>query len=131
MARHGGEEIVALDRQQLQVAESDHRRRAWNVAQERNLAEVVAGMQRLDALPVDLDPRLAVNEHVETVARVALADHLLPGAHELRSSLVRQLLDDRRGEGAEDVDRPQELGVGRGSGSFDVEAPQSRPPERS
>ena len=63
VARDGRDEDVALERDELDVGDGGHGGRARHVAEERDLAERLAGAERA---PEDLD--LAALDHVEAVA---------------------------------------------------------------
>ena len=65
-----------------------HRRGARDVAQQRDLAEAIAAPKRRAGAPVDRDLELAVGDHVEAVAGLALADDHRPG-RDVRGSSAR------------------------------------------
>src|SRR5690606_3503599 len=67
-------EAAAVDHLRGEVARRRHRRVAGLVDEQRQLAEVVAGLERRDLLTVALDPGGAAGEDDELAAQLALAD---------------------------------------------------------
>src|ERR1051325_44187 len=72
MPRDDADEVVALERVELQVLECPHRRRPRHVAQQSDLAEEVAGPELARRRAVDVDLRPPGLDHVEAVAVLAL-----------------------------------------------------------
>src|SRR5215210_5353744 len=78
-ARHGRQEVLALERQQAEVRLGRHRRGPGNVPQQGDLAEVIARPQASDLAPSHRDDRPALLQHEEPIARLAFTDHARPG----------------------------------------------------
>ena len=72
--RDGREEVVALEREQLDVGGRGDRRRARYVAEQGDLAEAFARLEDARRLAVDADLHLARRKHVVAVAVVALPE---------------------------------------------------------
>src|ERR687895_1146054 len=71
---NSGEEVLAFEREHLRGRTNRHRRRARDVVQEGDLAEVVARPERARLGARDLHPQLPVGDEVEAVADLADAD---------------------------------------------------------
>src|SRR6266567_9427085 len=111
MAGHGADELVPLEREQIHVGKRRHGRRAWDVAEERDLPEVIAHVHAPGRLVVDSDLDFSRCEDVEAVAMLSLSDDLPSGRNVHQLELVSQLLEGRRGKWTEDRDRLEELQV--------------------
>ena len=79
MAGERDEKDLALERIEVDVGAGCHRRRARHVVQQCDLAETVTAVQRRDVVSRCNDVDLAVGDHVEAVAVLALSDHVGPG----------------------------------------------------
>src|SRR4051812_760216 len=77
-SRHGGDERVPVEPIQVDVGAARHGGGARHVAQERDLAEVIARLQAARRLVVDGDVELTSPDHVEAVSDIAGADDRLP-----------------------------------------------------
>ncbi len=71
----------------------DDVRRRRALREDRDLAEEVAAAETRDLLPVELDDRRAVEDHVEAAAREPLAQDALTLRERLLVELVRDLLE--------------------------------------
>ena len=91
VSRDRRDEVVAVERKELDIALRPHRGRARNVSQERNLAEIAARTRFADDMSVDDDLHLAVGDDVEAVADVALSEELLPEASRTGRSTCARL----------------------------------------
>src|SRR5919198_6236884 len=110
MACDGREKALALQREELHLrAARGDGRGAGNVAQERDLAEVVAGPQRPLRRLVDRDLDLSRGDDVEAVAVLSLPDDRLAGADANRLEPRGEPFQNRRWERREDRDRAQEV----------------------
>ena len=106
---NGGEEVLAFEREHMRGGAGRHRRRARDVVQEGDLAEVVTRPERARLGARDLHPQLPVGDDVEAVADLADADdrggrldgHRLEPRHEALQRRLRQRREER--------DAPQEL----------------------
>src|SRR5436305_9132172 len=105
MPGHGRDEVFSLDGEQVELSESGDGRRAWDVAEQGDLAEIVAGLQPLTALSVEAHLCFAVHDHIEGISRLALADDRLSRLDLKELRLSSQLLDERRRQRPEDRDR--------------------------
>src|SRR5215831_4252602 len=72
VARNGREKRLAVEREQPHVVDSPDRCRPGHVSQQSDLTEIVARAKRRDLLPVDVDSDLALRDHIEVVASIAL-----------------------------------------------------------
>src|SRR5436189_1991587 len=77
MAGDGGDEVVPLERIQLDIRRRAHRGSARHVAQERDLAEVRATTLTPRRLPADEHVDLSLADHVKAVSVVSAADDLV------------------------------------------------------
>ena len=96
VARDRRDERLALERDELDVRHRGHGRRARHVAQERDLAERLAGAE---AAPEDRD--LARLDHVEAIAGVALAQDHRAGREGHGGRLAREPFEHGLGEPGE------------------------------
>ncbi len=63
------------------VGQRPHGGRSRAAIEEGELAEVVAGVQLGEGVPAAFDCRLALSDHVELMARLALRAHHVSGCH--------------------------------------------------
>ena len=84
MTRDRAQELVALERVQLGLRLGVHGRRPGHVAEESDLAEVVAGAERRDVTSVDEDIDFAGDDDVEAIPGLALLDDLATGSRPAR-----------------------------------------------
>src|SRR5439155_17323023 len=87
-------ERLSVDRQQVDVAEAAHRRRSRAIAHQRDLAEALAGPERAQRRLTAVRDRLqhlvrAIDDHVEPVPTVALAEVHLPRLEVLAAAADR------------------------------------------
>src|SRR5437764_1147595 len=71
---HDADEVVPLDRVEAQIVDRSDGCRSRNVAQERDLAEEVAGAEGARLRAVEVHPRGAGLDRVEAVAVLALRE---------------------------------------------------------
>src|SRR5512133_1491206 len=97
------DEDVRLEREELHVGQRRHRRRARDVTEQGDLAEVVAATYRYERPAFGLHRELARPDHVEPVAGIASAEDDIAGsqmdAGELRGELLERHLRQRREDG--------------------------------
>ena len=98
MPGHGGEEGLALERVQPDAADGGAGRRPGHVLEERDLAEAVAAAEPAELPAAGGALHLALGDHVEAVADVALRDQHVTGGGVDRDQASRQALDRRRGQ---------------------------------
>jgi uncharacterized membrane protein (DUF2068 family) len=96
VTRHGGQEVVAIEREELDVRRGLHGCGSRHVAQEGDLAEVRAGPFAPRRHAVQHDLHLAGAHHVEAVAVVATPDDLLARAGMDRREAGREVLEHGR-----------------------------------
>src|SRR5207245_10655307 len=100
------------DGQQVDVAEAAHRRRSRAIAHQRDLAEALAGPERAQARLAAVRVRLqhldlAIDDHVEPVPTVALAEDHLPWLEVLAADADRLVGLELHDIGAQDqIERP-------------------------
>src|SRR4051794_18687992 len=109
MTRDRSDELVPLEGEQLRIVDSGDGGGARNVAQERDLAERLAGPGIADLLAVDRDLDASVLDDVEEVAGVALPEDDITLADGDRDQLRSEILDRRRRQRREDRVRAQQL----------------------
>src|SRR5436190_17013417 len=109
MARYGGEEVVPIERVQLDVRRRAHRGRARHVAQKCDLAEVRAWALTLRRLPFDEHVDLSVADEVKAVSVVPAADDFLSFRRLEGHEAGCELLQHRRRERREDRNRTEQL----------------------
>src|SRR5436189_6448820 len=102
MAGDGGDEVVPLERIQLDIRRRAHRGSARHVAQERDLAEVRAWALTPRWLLVDEHVDLSDADDVEAVSVVPAADDLLAFRRLDGHKTGCELLQHRRRERRED-----------------------------
>src|SRR5262245_19495579 len=79
--RARAQERLAIDREEAQVRQTSHRGGAGDGVEESDFAEVIAWYELADLAPARVHGCLALEEHVEAVRCLALADDVLAGSH--------------------------------------------------
>jgi hypothetical protein len=124
---HGGQKGRTL--QDGHAAAVPSRTRGWwpcEVAQQGDLAESVALIKRVDEASVPDHLRATGLDHVEPVAAITLLEDHLPGRELGMLEPGAELFDRRRGQRAEQGDRPKDLDVGVADAHLAVEPAQRR-----
>ena len=93
MTRHRGDELVAVERVQIDVPDSRDRRCSRHVAEERDLAEVVAGTELPHRRSVHRDLELAGVDDEEAVAGLSLAYDGIARPRTNQDELAREPFD--------------------------------------
>src|SRR5512133_4237769 len=127
MAGDGAQELVPLERVETDLALCGHGRGPRHVAQERDLAEVVARTQRAHVLPSGGNVHLARLDDVEAVAVVTLVDDLRARIGADRDQARGELIDRARRQWLEEWHRAQERELVCGSDYVGVERGDSPP----
>ena len=104
-----GFKLVRRDDEAPQHGRRDHVGRRRGVGQNRDLAEEVAPRQAGPLIAVDHDSRLAVQDHVEAAARHVLAEHALILCEHILLERVRQGVELRVAQIAEQAQARQGL----------------------
>src|SRR3954470_10077730 len=107
-AGHRGDERVPVEPVEVDVGAARHGRGPWDVAQEGDLAEEVAGFQAPRRFMVDGDVELSGVDDVEAVADIAGADDRLAAVAVNRHQVHRQPLDRRGRQWREDGQASEE-----------------------
>src|SRR5262245_25958600 len=102
MAGDGGEKGLSVQGIEPRVAASANGCRARDVVEEGDLAEVVAASEPIDSRSADGDVDLAVRDHVEPVADIALGDQLGPCGRNHGRERTREGFERRRREWSEE-----------------------------
>src|SRR4051794_32534922 len=108
MAGHCGDEDVPLEGPELGVGARCHGGGARDIAQKRDLAEVVAATQRHRRSALRFHPHLSSLDHVEAVARIALAEEDTAGGDTDVREIGSELLERNRWQRSEDRDVPEQ-----------------------
>ncbi len=107
MTCHRGDELVALERVQVDVLDSRDRRCSRHVAEERDLAEVVAGTELPHRRSIHRDLELTGIDDEEAVAGLSLAYDGIARPHANPDELTREPFDLSLRERGEDRDLAQ------------------------
>lgn len=130
MPRDRGEEVGAIDRERLDVAAGDHRRRSRHPMEEGDLAHAADGLHVVQVSSPARHLDGPVDDHVEAVADITLADQGRLRLEGEPLSTRGELLDDGERQGLEQRERPEELNVGRPAVERPSIAEQRRPEQR-
>ena len=109
MARHGCEELVPLDREQLERLERPHRGATRDVAQKGDLAEELPWPELPGRAVVEVHDGFPTRDRVEVVTRLAARDNNLVGCDRDGRSPAGEALEHGLGQLREDRDSPQQL----------------------
>ena len=103
------DEVVAVERKELDIALCAHRCRARNVPQERDLTEVAARPRLADDTPVDDDLDVTLGDDVEAVADVTLPEELVARGEPDRAEHLRKTFLCRLRQRRKQLDAAEQL----------------------
>src|SRR4051812_5098530 len=109
VAADRGDELVALEGQERGIRPGGDGRRARHVAEQRDLAEVVARPERGDDFAVDQHVHIPLVHEVEAVADLALAHDLRAGRCRNTHEAAREMLERGRWQRREERKAEEKL----------------------